>query len=92
MPINGKRTNGSKATTGMGSASVIHQPIMRNAIANTFDGSGSMPKGLNANIKRSKKMPPMILNKSNCFALAGLTVGKSLILDEFQLKLTNSKF
>jgi hypothetical protein len=67
----GNSINGSNATTGMGSASVIHQHIMSVAIANTLHGSGSKPTGLIFSIKNNKMMPNAIFNLSNCFLVAG---------------------
>lgn len=54
---NGNNTNGNKATTGIGIASVTHQVIIKPAIASTFAAVSSTLKGLTTYKKREITMP-----------------------------------
>jgi hypothetical protein len=46
MPSNGNISNGNKATTGIGIASVIHHTIIIAATASTLHGVGANANGL----------------------------------------------
>ena len=57
MPNNGNKMIGNSATTGIGSASMIHQPIIKMATDKTILAFGSNANGLNKNNSKAKTKP-----------------------------------